>query len=425
MSSVGEAVPARRWYYGWNIVAATIVSQIAADGLTYNAFPLFVQRWSRDLHAPISELQLAVVALVLTCALASPATGVLADRLPARRLFACGLLGIGIFYVAVSMAKAAWELIALFGLLAPLALCLSASVTANPLISRWFVRRRGLALGLSAFGLGIGGVLLPPLIAELLPQVGWRTIWRVGGLAVAVLVTPLVALVMRDRPTKADGLAYLGDASEQRAHQDPLSHASGPGWREILGHRNFWLLLGIYLPMMAVYGGVAQNLPPYAASHGWDRLLAGQLLSVLNLSQVAATLALGVLSDRFGNRLPLVGLAVVVGTGAAALAFGTALPAIVLGCVFVGFGGGIFTLLAAAMAVEYGATGLGRAFGASMFFLPLGSFAPFAIAKTQEMTGSYRPALIGTVLLAAISGGLSLLLRERGRIGRAAAGSER
>jgi hypothetical protein len=78
-------------------------------------------------------------------------------------------------------------------------------------------------------------------------------------------------------------------------------------------------------------------------------------------------------------------------------------------------GGGVFTLLAAAMAAEFGASGVGRAFGMIMFFIPVGSLAPFAIARTQETTGSYAPALAGMMLLVMLSGVLRLLLRERRR----------
>jgi MFS family permease len=164
----------RGWYHGWNIVAVCIVSQVAANGLTYNAFSLFLRDWSRELHAPISRLQLAVAVMVLLAALISPVVGALADKYPARRLFACGLLGMSLFYLAVSMATAAWQLLTLYGLLAPLSLTLSTAIPANALISRWFVRRLGLALGLSAFGIGMAGVLLPPVVAVILPTVGWR-----------------------------------------------------------------------------------------------------------------------------------------------------------------------------------------------------------------------------------------------------------
>jgi len=176
MNRTAVAVVPRGRYYGWNIVAVTILSPIAANGLTYNTFSLFVHDWSRDLHAPISQLQLAVAAMALLTAFSAPVIGSLADKCPARKLFAVGLLGIGIFYVAVSVATAAWQVIALYGLLVPIALGLSTSLTANAVISRWYTRRLGLALGLGSFGIGMGGVLLAPIIAALLPEFGWRAI---------------------------------------------------------------------------------------------------------------------------------------------------------------------------------------------------------------------------------------------------------
>lgn len=428
MSHTSAAVMPRGHYHGWNIVAATILSQVAANGLTYNTFSLFVRDWSVDLHAPISQLQLAVAAMGLVAALASPVIGSLADRYPARRMFAAGLVGIGIFYAAISFATSVWQLIALYGLVVPIALALSTSVSANPLISRWFVRRLGLALGLSAFGIGMAGVLLPPLIAALLPQFGWRVIWRVGALLVALVVMPLVVLVIRDRPAARDGLYYLtpeGGAALSHGHGAVAKHGAAAetaqlSWRQVLTRKNFWLLVFIYLPIMAVYGGIGQNLAPYAGSHGLSRGDAGQLLSVLSFSHVSATLLLGMLSDRFGNRLPLAGLALTVAAGAALLAFATGFPAIAAGCALAGLGGGVFTLLAAAISAEFGANVMGRAFGMAMFFIPLGTLSPFALAKAQEVTGSYTPALTCMIGVAMFSAMLSLFFfrdRPRGEIG--------
>jgi MFS family permease len=128
---------------------------------------------------------------------------------------------------------------------------------------------------------------------------------------------------------------------------------------------------------------------------------------------VIAQLGLGLLSDRFGNRLPFAGLAVVTASGAVVLALGSGMPTLVVGCALVGLGGGVFTLLAAAIAVEFGAAGVGRAFGLAMLFVPLTALAPYIVAKTQESSGSYAPALIGIAILVLVTGSLSLLLRER------------
>jgi MFS family permease len=426
MTQVANAAPLRGWYHGWNIIAVCILSQVAANGLTYNTYSLFLHDWSAQLHAPISRLQLPIAAMSLIAALAAPLAGVFADKYPARLLFTCGLLGITAFYLAISVVTEPWQIMALYGLLAPLGLVLSTAVTANALISRWFVRRLGLALGLSAFGIGLAGVLLPPVVAAMLPTAGWRMIWRGGALLIVVVVVPLVLLIIRNRPTGSEGSYYLsshdintgGSDLEPHAHHGVAGHAAAGGggqlsWREVVARKNFWLLVAIYLPMLALYGGCAQNIAPYAASHGLSQQSAGVLLSVLSLSHVISTLVLGLLSDRFGNRLPFAGLAIVMVMGAAILAFGAGLPALTVGCVLIGLGGGMFTLLAAAIAVEFGAAGVGRAFGLCMLFIPLTGLAPFTVAKIQENTGTYAPALLGLATLVAISGALSLLLRER------------
>jgi MFS family permease len=418
MTQSADSVRQHGWYHGWNIVAVCVLSQVAANGLTYNAYSLFLRDWSAQLHAPISQLQLPIAGMALVAAMLSPMVGALADKYPARRLLGWGLFGMAIFYVAISTATAAWQVVALYAVLAPLALCLSTAVTANALISRWFVRRLGLALGLSAFGIGMAGVLLPPLIAATLPTIGWRMVWRIGALVVAVLVLPLVVAVARNRPTESEGKYYLSSDGRDgkpagHGHHGHAAKGSQVGWREVAARKNFWLLVAIYLPMMALYGGCAQNLGPYAASHGFTQQTAGNLLSILSFSHLVATLVLGLLSDRFGNRLPFAGLAVIMVAGAGILAFGAGFPALAVGCALVGFGGGLFTLLAAAIATEFGAEAVGRAFGLCMFFIPLTALAPFAVAKTQESTGSYAPALLGLATLVVISGFLSLLLRER------------
>jgi MFS family permease len=239
----------RGWYHGWSIVAVCILMQAAANGLTYNAFSLFLRDWSAQLHAPVSQFHLSVAAMALVASLAAPAVGILADKYPARRLFTLGLLGITAFYFSIGSVTAVWQVTALYGLLAPFALVLSTAVTANALISRWFRRRLGLALGLSAFGIGMAGVLLPPLIAAILPAVGWRTIWRGAAVLIALIVVPLVLFVVRDRPTEVEGAHYLSGAGGGHGPHGGPARGGGLGWREVAGRRNFWLLVAIYVPM--------------------------------------------------------------------------------------------------------------------------------------------------------------------------------
>lgn len=411
-----SAGPARRWpwYYGWNIIAVCVLSQVACNGLTYNAYSLFLHSWATDLHEKISQLQLPIAGMGVMCAVTSPFVGAIVDKAPPRRMFTFGLLGMALFMLGVSFAQATWQLIALYALLVPLALGFATAIPANALISRWFVKRRGVALGLSAFGIGMAGVVLPPIIAAVMPQVGWRAIWQAGAAVTALVVLPIVVFTIRNQPTEKEGLHYLsGAGASAPSHHGHGGGASKLGSMDVLKRKTFWLLIAVFLPIMAINGGVGQNLAPYAASHGFGQQDAGMLISVLSLAHLVATLGLGVLSDRFGNRLPFAGLAVVVAVGAAILAFGNSLPAAIVGAALIGLGGGWATLLAAAIAVEFGAEGFGRAFGLCMTVIPLSALVPFIIAKTQEATGSYAPSLTGLGAIVLLGGGMVLLLKER------------
>jgi MFS family permease len=415
----GEEHPGGRrgWYYGWNIVGALIFMQMSVTGLTYNALSLFLKGWSRELQVPVSELTLAILALMLISSPVSPIAGALADKYPSRRLFTIGLLWMAAFFVAISFVARAWQIVALYMLCAPgLALC--TTMSANTLIARWFVRRIGLALGLTTLGIGLGGVLLPPFLAALLPTVGWRMIWRAGGAIVAFVVVPLVLLIVRNQPTERHGFHYL-TSDRVTGPARPRLHRSvgdgGIGWLEVMSRRNFWLLVFIYLSVMGTGSALHQNIAPFAVSRGVDIQTAALLLSVMGCSHLLAALGLGLLTDRFGCRLPLAGLAIAVATGLLILILVRDLRLVVFGVALIGFNTGVFVPLGAAISAEFGPHNFGKAFGLAMFFVPLSSPLAFILARTEEATGSYAPAIVvfmGMLVLATIC---SLLLKEAPR----------
>ncbi len=415
---MAEQVEAQRrgWYYGWTIVSVLILSQVAGNSLTYNTFALFVPSWSRDLHAPVSQFMWCISAMLIVASPISPFVGALADRVPPRRIFAVGLLGMALFYVLVSFATSAWQIVALYGFVAAPFLVMSTAVPGNAVISRWFVRRLGFALGLSSFGIGLGGVIIPPLVAALQPDLGWRMIWRLAGLILAVVVMPIVVLVVRDRPSERDGRYYLstdGGNERPRGHVHSASK-SGLTWRDVLRRPQFWLLVVVYLTILSTGSALSQNMGALAASRGLSQQAAGNLLSALSAAHIVATLATGLLADRYGARLPFIGLALAVAIGVLLLAFGHDLPLLVAGAALIGFNSGVMTPLAAGVAAEFGAEGFGRAFGLAMAFLPAGTPLAYLTARAKEVTGSYVPMMLGFLVALLAAAALSLFLRRGG-----------
>lgn len=411
----GKAARRRGWYHGWNVVAACVFAQAAANALPINAFSLFLRIWSRQLHTPISTMQLGIAACSIGCALLSPLVGMLSDKYPARWIFGAGLAAATVFCMGVSSVTHVWQLILLYALVLPIALTFAAIVPSNAVVSRWFVRRLGLALGLSAFGLGIGGILLPPIVAILIPWIGWRTVWRMAAIAIAVIILPASLWILRDRPTERDGLYYVEAAGTNSRHRGPEAVLASASWRDILFRRNFWLLAAAYLPMLALYGGVMQNLAPIATGRGASPQDAGMMLSALSVAQLAATLGGGVLSDRFGARFLLSGFAFTAAAGGTIIAFAHGAAAIGFGALLVGCGGGFWPLLAAATITEFGREGFGRAFGLLTFFLFTIVLAPFATARIEESASSYVPALLAFAGASLLSGLACLWMHKRRR----------
>lgn len=406
------AVRPRGWYYGWNIVAVLVVTQIAANGMALSAFSLFLHDWSSDLKTSISTLALAMTPLTLVGAVSGSIIGGMADRYPARWLIGAGILGLAAFDLGISLVTQAWQLLALYGTVLPVAIGLSTLIVASPLVARWFVRRLGLALGLTVLGVGLAGVILPPVIAAALPVIGWRAVWRISAAALALVVAPLVFLVLRERPTEREGLHYVGGDGAASA----AGHAHGAGRlsvREIVGRRNFWLLAATYLPIVSAYFALLYNLAPFAASRALGPQTAGLLLSVLSLTQLTATPLLGLLNDRIGARLPFLAVAGLAAAGLALAAVGHGLPALVVACALVGVAGAVWPLLGAATAVEFGADSAGQAFGLLMAFGPATGLASFAVARLKEATGGYALGFYLLIAFLGVAAASALVLRER------------
>jgi MFS family permease len=305
---------------------------------------LFLHNWSAELHVGMSALQALMMPFVLAAAATAPFVGYFADKCPTRWLFGGGLLGITAFCLGISTASSYWQIVMLYTVLLPPALGLSTSITANAVVSRWFVRRLGLALGLTAFGIGMAGVVLPPVVSYAIPQLlGWRAVWRIGGLIVGVFVAPIVVFILRDRPGPQDGLFYLRVDGSAALRPHGHRNDAGPGglnWLAIIRSTRFWLLVAAFIPILALFGASGNNLVPIVVARGFSRQTAAVVLSIYGFPQVAGSLLMGLLADRLGSRLLFfVCLTIVAATGAVVVAFGERLPVLAAGFLMIGLGG--------------------------------------------------------------------------------------
>jgi len=400
--------PRLPYHYGWNIVGICVMSLLFANGIALNCFSLFVPVWSKAMNAPPSRIVLAVTLSTSLAVFINPAVGWAADRFPIRRLMTFGLIITALGYVCVAGAFSAGALLVIYPTLIGIGVASATLVPAQAVVSRWFVRRRGFAMGITAAGLVIAGIIFPPLVVRGLPVLGWRTIWLLGAAMIGCIVVPLVLFGLFDHPPKDDRFAYQPSASAQPA---------GASLREILLRPNFWLLTLISIAILCTYFNITVNSSSLVISHGFNMVTAGWVLSLVNASAFCGKLLFGALADRLGIRGALLLLSLTAALGSAALCTLDSRWSLFL-VVPAGLCGGIWAVLPAALAAEFGPASIGRAFGLITGIVPFAIIAAPWVAHVKERTGSYDHALLGLAVFALLGAAVCLLLRRPKSSGR-------
>jgi MFS family permease len=390
------------WYHGWNIVGVCIMMQMAALGVMANCFSFFLEPWSRDFNVPVSTLVVAVTLFSVPASSLAPLTGWAVERWSVSRVMLTGLVGLAACGVLVGFATHGWHILAIYGLLLPLAVNATAGIPSQTLVSRWFVKRRGLAFSISALGLVLAGVLYPPVVVRLIEGVGWRYTWWIFAALHLLVVGAAALLVLRNRPEPSEAGTYL----QGEDHHALASTGSTISARAVLTRRKFWLVMLAFVPAILANSAVSSNFAPYVSNRGVDLATAANLLVLFNIAATIGKLGGGMLSDRYGNRLPLLLVTGAATLGMFELAWAQGTPALALGIVLLGFGQGMWVLLASCVAAEFGSRDFPKAYGFASGGSVFATFASPLVAYAAETTGSYTGALVllGIACLAGMAG---------------------
>ena len=281
-------------------------------------------------------------------------------------------------------------------------------------LPHWFVRRRGLAVGVAFSGVGVGSMLLFPWLGRLIESSGWRAAcWALGVLLIVVLL-PLNATLQRRRPEDV-GLAPDGDAHAGGAGRAAVDNVVDRAWASedwTLGRaartgRFWWLFVGFFAALLVWYM-VQAHQTKYLLDIGFDRERAAYALGFVGLTGVVGQIALGWLSDRVGREwawtLGGVGFAICYAT----LLLLPAHPSTALLYVMVTSQG----LLGYGLASVFGAIPAeifqGRHHGTIFGTLTLGAnagaaFGPWVAGSIYDRAGSYTPAWLLAIGACALS----------------------
>ena len=313
-------------FRGWVIVGGAFLVLFSAYGAQYS-FGVFFSALLEEFHWSRASLS-GVFSLYasLYCVVGFPA-GRLTDLWGPRVVIAAGGLFLGSALAGMSLVTELWQPYVLYGGVAALGMG-TAYVPCNTTVVKWFVRRRGLAVGLASSGGSVGTFLLPPLAQLLVSAVGWRMAYVIFGAAIFVVLNVVARVMWRD----PESVGLHPDGAPAPIAADP----AGCGWplARAMRTRAFWMLgaafsatwIPVFVPLV--------HLVPFARDLGYSPLTGAWVVSTLGIGAVAGRLVMGGVSDRIGRRTA-VGIAMVLqgiaflgfllaGRGVALL-FGTAL----------------------------------------------------------------------------------------------------
>jgi MFS family permease len=334
--------------------------------------------------------------LLIVC---SPLAGWLYDRWGARRLVPVGGLLLGVALVLTGRVTTLWQYDLAFGVLGGAGIAFI-QIPAAAIVSRWFARSRGAAMGVVSAGASASAIVFYPLNTYLIVVFGWRTALAIFGLLVAVVTIPLAAALYRDPPAGVDG---------RRAATVDRTPAATGDWTLRMALRSvpFWAVFTMWGFGVIGYQIVTTHQVAHALERGFSAVTLGWVFGLGGACTVAGNVLGGALSDRWGREWVFaVGSAIGIGgIGCLGWLDGPADLLLLLGYVVSGVGFGMRIALLAAIPTDlFAGRHLGVILGAAQGGGGLGGFiGPFLGGWLFDVTGSYQIAFALAALAIAAS----------------------
>lgn len=393
-------------FYGWRIVGIAAASQGLAVGTTFYTYGVFVKPLAAEFEAPRLVVVLGLTLLMFVQGVVSPFLGRALDGRSVRAVMALGALLCSAGFLGLSFATSLWQIGILFGSLIAVGSHMFGPLATSTLVANWFVLKRGQALGVTAVGASIGGLIFPVLTTRLMEGVGWRGACGVFAGILVLFAVPLWLLVV-NRPEQIGALpdGDLKDAGDNRPTTSIAVHA---GEDSLVRSRNFWAITAAIGLAFCSTSVMIAHLVPYATDLGFEPQRAAILMSAYAGAGAVGRLVMGWLADRIDKqRASWIVLGVLFAAWSGMVLAGS-YPALLAASAGMGLGvGGIMPLWGALTGACFGRAVFGRAMGLmTPLMLPFNLAGAPVAAYVFDQTGSYTlvlSAFLSTFVLGAFA----------------------
>lgn len=375
----------------WLVVVGSVMALTVCNGpMILFPFGVLVGPITHEFGWPRATLAAAVVVSHMTGALAMPFTGVLMDRYGVRKVALPAISIFALLFAGIALLPGVPLLFIVFYALLGVIGAGHSTLTYARVVSAWFDRRRGLALGITLSGVGIGTALTPQVARILVADYGWRGAYLGLAVLLLVLALPAVVFLVRDRERAP------GDAAAVKA---AAAAALLPGIRlgPALRGYHFWAIgIALFLVALAVNGTIA-HVVPLLGDRGVSARTATAALSAAGLALILGRILSGYCLDRLFAPFVSAGFFLVPLCGMALLGAGASDALAVFAAILLGIGiGAEVDIMAFLVGRYFGIAHYGAVYGTLLSLFTLGSgTGPWLIALAFDHFHNYSAALAG------------------------------
>ena len=257
-------------FFGWRMVAIAVAIDFFAVGFAFQTYPVIQLHLEKELELSRLVTTLTIPIFMMCSAILFPIVGRLLDKYSVRKIIVWGGFIYSLSLMTLYFSVNYLTFIFIYGLPIALGATLMGNLATSKLVSSWFERQAGRALGFAAVGVSFAGFIFPNITQYFLMDImllEWREVYLVFGIFLLVIITPLIYLLVIDKPSDVGqeidgGLIVKSDEVEENF---------GTEWeiKDLLKNRNFWILTAVFALQFSSMMAILAHLTFYASERGW------------------------------------------------------------------------------------------------------------------------------------------------------------
>lgn len=389
----------KRTFYGWNIVAASFLTNMLLAGVFYQGFQVFFIPLVNYFDTSRAALSGAFTLRQLETGLIGPVLGFVVDRADIRKIILIGGLVVGLGMIVMSQLTTLWMFYVILLISSAGSTGVSHGIVWPLVISRWFRRKRGQAIGIGTSGPVLSGLVIMAMTL-IVQEFGWRWGLFVAGMSVCCITVPMSMVVAKSPEYYGllpDGDALLGNETSSMNPQTQTANLRGQTAGAALRTIRFWMAFAFFAVLFFGTTGFQVHQVPYFESLGYTPAKAAFTVTIVLLMSGIGRIGSGILADFVDLRWILIGVCALNVLGWAYLSivqvsnlFEATLFSAFFGISF----GACIPLRAVVLSRLFGERALGSLIGLLQGgTLATGMVSPIFMGWIYDITGSYLVAL--------------------------------